>query len=493
VNKLKILTSSEAKLIDKLTIEKGIASETLMEQAAFSVADIAQTFEPTSILCVVGKGNNAGDGIAAGRILKNRGYDVEILIVGDPTQGSPGFKKQLEIAKKYEINIYRSRIDEINYSQYDLIIDGLIGIGLTGEVKGDVAQAITRINSSGSKVLSVDVPSGISSDTGEVMGTAVKADQTVTFGFLKIGQLLYPAREYCGEIKVAPLSFDNSLINSINRELILENTVKNLLPNRPEDSYKYKFGTVLILAGSEKYPGAPILSAIGAQKTGAGMVKLITPGDSSHVLALEPSIIYRSLKKEHFEEKDVDNLKEEIEKSNVIVLGPGISEKAKGFVTKLVNTYKDNKMFVLDADALSILKEKDVKLNKNFVITPHVGELSKVYKNVKNDVFSLEEYAKELNCTIVFKSSTTLITNGEKTYFNITGNSSLAKGGSGDLLSGVIGSYIAQGLTTMQACLIGSYVVYKTARDLSLDYTNYCLTPKIIADNLYKTIQQLNS
>jgi len=223
------------------------------------------------------------------------------------------------------------------------------------------------------------------------------------------------------------------------------------------------------------------------------MVKLITPGDSSNVLALEPSIIYRSLKKEHFEEKDVENLKEEIEKSSVIVLGPGITENAKGFVTKLVNTYKDDKLFVLDADALLILKEKEVKLNKNFVITPHVGELSKVYKNLKNDVFGLEEYAKELNCTIVFKSSTTLITNGEKTYFNITGNSSLAKGGSGDLLSGVIGSYIAQGLSTMQACLIGSYVVYKTARDLSLEYTNYCLTPKIIADNLYKTIHQLNS
>ena len=172
--KLKILTSSQAKLIDKLTIEKGIAPETLMEQAAFSVADIAETFEPNSILCVVGKGNNAGDGIAAGRILKNRGYNVEILIVGDPTQGSPDFKKQLEIAQKYQINIYRFDVDEINYSQYDLIIDGLIGIGLTGEVKGEVTEAITRINSSGSKVLSVDIPSGISSDTGEVLGTAVK-------------------------------------------------------------------------------------------------------------------------------------------------------------------------------------------------------------------------------------------------------------------------------------------------------------------------------
>ncbi|KUK15800.1 MAG: Carbohydrate kinase, YjeF related protein, partial [Petrotoga mobilis] len=232
---MKILTSAEAKLIDKMTTEKGIASETLMEQAAFSVADIAETFEPTSVLCVVGKGNNAGDGVAAGRILKNRGYNVEILLVGGSSQGSLDFKKQLEVARKYEINIYRFGIDEINYSQYDLIIDGLIGIGLTGEVKGEVAQAITRINSSGSKVISIDVPSGISSDTGEVMGTAVEADQTVTFGFLKIGQLLYPAREYCGEIKVAPLSFDNSLINSINRELILENTVKNLLPNRPED------------------------------------------------------------------------------------------------------------------------------------------------------------------------------------------------------------------------------------------------------------------
>lgn len=488
---MKILTSQEAKNIDKITIEKGISSDILMEQAAFAVADIVENYNPTLILSVVSKGNNGGDGVATARILKNRGYDVEILIVGDPEQGSKDFKKQLEIAREYQIDIFNYKDNALDMKKYDLIIDGLIGIGLKGEVQGEISEVIKEINNAGARVISIDIPSGISTDTGEILGQAVVADETVTFGFLKIGHLLYPARDYCGEIKIAPLSFDNSLLSSINRELIRDELAKSLLPYRPNDSYKYRFGSILILAGSKKYPGAPIITAIGAQRTGAGLVKLITPQDSSDILGLEPSVIYNSLNKEYFEEDDVLYLKEDIERSNVIIIGPGITEKAIRFVDKIVNQYKDKKKFLLDADALALLKDENTQLGENFVITPHVGELAKVFKNVKNDVFTLEDYAKKIDCTVVYKSSTTIITNGEETYFNIFGNSSLAKGGSGDLLSGVIGSFMAQGLPLMQASVLGSYLVYKTARDLSEEYTSYYVTPRLIADNIYKTIIKL--
>jgi NAD(P)H-hydrate epimerase len=489
---MKVITSSEAKWLDKATTLKGISEETLMEQAAFAVADVAETFYPFSILSIVGKGNNGGDGIAAARILKNRGYNVEILIVGDPSEGSEGFKKQLEIAEKYNITIYKYGEEPIDYLYYDLIIDGLIGLGLKGTIEGEMKEVIDKINQSSAKIISIDIPSGIDSDTGEIKGVAIKADQTVTFGALKFGHLLHPGKEYCGQIKVAPLSFDNLFLNSLNRDLIDKKLVKKLLPKRPEDSHKYTFGTVLILAGSSKYPGAPILSAIGAQRSGAGLVKLITPGNSSHILSIEPSIIYRALNKEYFEESDISIIRPDIEKADVILMGPGMTEKALDFVLKIIENYVDSKLILLDADAILTLRE-NVKLNRNCVITPHVGELQKIYKNLKNDIFSLEEIAKNINTNIVFKSSTTIITNGEKTYFNVEGNTSMAKGGSGDLLSGVIASFMAQGLTPLDASVLGTYIVYKTARDLSLDHTCYYVTPILVADNLYKTFSDIKN
>ncbi|HOB15827.1 MAG TPA: NAD(P)H-hydrate dehydratase [Defluviitoga sp.] len=489
---MKVITSSEAKRLDEATIMKGISEETLMEQAAFAVADVAETFYPFSILSIVGKGNNGGDGIAAARILKNRGYNVEILIIGDPSEGSKGFKKQLEIAEKYEIKIYKYGEEHVDYLYYDLIIDGLIGLGLKGTIEGEMKEVIEKINNSSAKIISIDIPSGIDSDSGEIKGVAVKADQTVTFGALKFGHLLHPGKEYCGQIKIAPLSFDNLFMESLNRDLIEEKMVKKLLPRRPEDSHKYTFGTVLILAGSSKYPGAPILCAIGAQRSGAGLVRLITPGDSSEILSLEPSIIYRSLNKDYFEEKDISTVRSDIEKANVILLGPGMTEKALDFVIKIVENYMDSKLILLDAEAIQILREKS-KLNKNCIITPHVGELQKIYKNLKNDILSLEELAKRINTNVVFKSSTTIITNGEKTYFNVEGNTSLAKGGSGDLLSGVIASFMAQGLNPLDAAILGTYIVYKTARDLSIEHTSYYVTPILIANNLYKTFSEIKN
>lgn len=487
---MKVITSSEAKKLDEATILKGISEETLMEQAAFAVADVAETFYPFSILTVVGKGNNGGDGIAAARILKNRGYNVELLIVGDPSEGSEGFKKQLEIANKYDITTYKYGEEPIDYLYYDLILDGLIGLGLKGTIKGQMKEVIEKINESSAKIISIDIPSGIDSDTGEIKGVAVKADQTVTFGALKFGHLLNPGKEYCGQIKVAPLSFDIQYLNSLNRDLIDKKICSTLLPKRPEDSHKYTFGTVLILAGSSKYPGAPILSAIGAQRSGAGLVKLITPGDSSQILSIEPSIIYRSLKKDYFEEKDISTVRPDIEKANVILMGPGMTEKAIDFVLKVIENYLDSKLILLDADAIVTLRE-NVKLNKNCVITPHVGEFQKIYKNLKNDIFSLEDVAKKINTNIVFKSSTTIITDGVKTFFNVEGNTSMAKGGSGDLLSGVIASFMAQGLTPLEASILGTYVVYKTARDLSIDHTSYYVTPILIANNMYKTFAEI--
>ena len=469
-----VLDSNETKKMDRLTIESGIIEEVLMEQAAFAVAEVTSSLSPKKILCVAGTGNNGGDCIAAGRILYNKGFDVDIYVYGN--NQSIGFKKQLSIAKKYGLTItFNSEFDD----NYDLIIDGLIGVGLNGVVRDSTKTVIEKINSSKATIISVDISSGISSDTGEVMGKAVKADITVTFGNLKIGHILYPGREFSGNLKIAELSFKNF---DSNRKIITPNIIK--LPNRKNDSHKYDYGKVLILAGSSKYPGAPILSALGAQKIGAGLVTLITPGDSSKILSLEPSIIYSSLNKNNFDVSDLKNLNNEIESSNVIILGPGMTEASTKFVKELLKKYGKTKNILLDAESIQVIKEFE-SLSSNILITPHIGEMKKIFKNLKNNIFELEKFSKQKKCIIMLKSSTTIITNGEKTFFNLLGNSSLSKGGSGDLLSGIVGGLIAQGLDIINACITGSYIMYKTAKELSNDYTEYFITPKLISENLH--------
>ncbi|BBE31631.1 bifunctional NAD(P)H-hydrate repair enzyme Nnr [Tepiditoga spiralis] len=469
-----VLDSNEAKVMDKLTIESGIMEETLMEQAAFAIADVASSFSPKKILCVAGTGNNGGDCIAAGRILHNKGYNVEIYIYGK--NQSNGFKKQLLIAENYGLKI---KYNKDFSDEYDLIIDGLIGIGLNGEVRSSIKTVIEKINSSNAKVISEDIPSGISSDTGEVMGDAVHADITITFGNLKIGQILYPGREFSGKLKIAELSFKKFISN---RKIITPDIIK--VPNRKKDSHKYDYGNVLILAGSSKYPGAPILTALGAQRIGAGLVTLITPGDSSKILSFEPSIIYSSLNKNNFEKNDLKKLNDEIERANVIILGPGMTEDSIEFVVELIKKQGRTKNIVLDAESIQAIKEFE-SLSENILITPHVGEMKKIFKNLKNNIFELERFSKQKKCIIMLKSSITTITDGEKTFFNLLGSSSLSKGGSGDLLSGIVGGLIAQGLDTINACITGSYIMYKTAKELSNEYTEYFITPKLISENLY--------
>ncbi|WP_129408168.1 NAD(P)H-hydrate dehydratase [Marinitoga lauensis] len=494
-----ILTAEEMKKIDDSTSkEYGITSEVLMEQAAISIYnEITKEFNKnTHFLFVLGTGNNGGDGLATARLLYNDGYkNLKIAIIGK--NQSELFKKQLITIKKFGFdNFIEINNDFKNHvSVADCIIDGLIGIGLKGELKKETQEIIDIINSKKrGKIISIDIPSGIDANTGKILGNAIKADKTITFGSYKLGHIFFPGREYSGLITVAPLSFPKKLFSISHRELVTSDMVKKLLPNRPKFSQKYDFGNVLILAGSAEFPGASVLSAIGAQKIGAGLVRLITPCSlSSSVLEHEPGIIYKSLNKDKFSLRDIDIISKNIKKASVIVIGPGLgrSNETMQFVRGVVENSRTP--IVVDADALYAVDA--LTLRKNIVLTPHVGEMQRIVRTDEIEIRQNYEYteffAKNKKATIVFKDATTIITNGEKTYFNITGNTALSKGGSGDLLTGIIAGLIAQGLNVMQASIIASYLSGRTAEIVSSEKSEYYTTPLDIAKNLYRALLEV--
>ncbi|WP_047268445.1 bifunctional ADP-dependent NAD(P)H-hydrate dehydratase/NAD(P)H-hydrate epimerase [Marinitoga sp. 1197] len=494
-----ILTSEEMKKIDNYTSkEYGISSEVLMEQAALSIYnEIIKNFNKnTHFLFVLGSGNNGGDGLATARLLFNEGYkNIKIAIVGN--NKSNLFKKQLETIKKFGFNNFIEYNDDFknHVSTADCIIDGLIGIGLKDNLKKEIIEIIDIINSKKrGYVISIDIPSGINSNNGKMHNNAVKANKTITFGSYKLGHIFFPGREYSGKIVVSPLSFPKDLFNISHRELVTKQMVKKLLPERPKFSQKYDFGNVLILAGSSEFPGASVLSAIGAQKIGAGLVKLITPSSlSSSVLEHEPGIIYKSLNKDKFSLRDIDIIYKNIKKASAIVIGPGLgrSNETMQFVRGVVEN--STAPIVVDADALYAVDA--LRLRKNIVLTPHVGEMQRIVRTdeieIRQNYEYTEYFAKVKKATIVFKDATTIITNGEKTFFNITGNTALSKGGSGDLLTGIIAGLIAQGLNVMEASIVASYLSGRTAEIVSGEKSEYFATPLDIAKNLYKAISEV--
>ncbi|MGM0639994.1 MAG: NAD(P)H-hydrate dehydratase [Thermotogota bacterium] len=479
-----VVDSKEMKTIDDMTISKGLQENVLMEQASFSVKEIVSDLNPKKTLIIAGTGNNGGDALATGRLLKNDGFEVEIYIYGNVEKSSYGFKNQMLLCKKYNINFIN---DISTIEKYDIIIEGIIGNGLNGEIRGELLNIIEIINSSKGTIVSIDIPTGISSDNGQIMGKAINADLTVTFGYLKIGHLIYPGREYSGEIKLTKLSFDRDFEKNLKRKLITKEMVEKILPKRSVNSHKYDYGVVTILSGSKKFPGSSILAALGAQKTGVGIVNLVTPSYTP-ILDYEPSIIYENLNKDYFEIDDFESIKQKLEKSDSILIGPGIGRKSDGFIKKVLNNYP-NKKIIVDADAIQNIK--NINSCENILITPHVGEFNRLTNIDELDVKFIENYAKSKNINVLFKSSTSFITDGYNSFFNVFGDDSLSKGGTGDLLSGVISSFLAQGSSLTDSAIIGSYLVYKTSFELGSEKTKYTVTPIDIIHNIYKELNNL--
>ena len=483
---MKVITSSQMREIEASAAgELGIPTLLLMENAAMEAEKCCMSYlkdckRPKAVV-IAGQGNNGGDGFALARRLYNRGVDTEVIFVGNMLAISGDALTNLNIVKNLGIPLLQIPLDNNEQKapqilkNCDLVADAMFGIGLSRPLEGIYSNIVEMINDCGKYVVSLDVPSGVNGDTGHVMGCAVRADKTITFGWPKQGLYLMPGAEYSGEIITASIQLPPGLINKIESkvEILTDEDIPGLLPNRPLRSHKGSYGRVYVMAGNWEMPGAALLSCTAAYRCGAGLVKacvaesvadLIHKGLPEAVTSILPD------KNGFLCKRSADAIKDDLQNSTVILIGPGLGrdENTFEFLMELLSWV--DKPAVIDADGLNLISE-NVNILKSLkapcVITPHPGEMSRLTGLAVSEVLEYpvevaREFACEFQTVTVLKDARTIIASptGE-ICINTTGSPALSKAGTGDVLAGTISSFIAQGLDAFTAAKLGSHMVGK--------------------------------
>jgi len=466
-----LLENEQAKNIDNFAINNfAIPSIVLMENAARSAAEfiITKIGKNDKILILCGIGNNGGDGLALARHLYNFKFiNIDIYIVGNLSKITKDNQTNLDILKKIGlvINYIDDNTESINFEiGYNVIIDALLGIGAKNELKGIFATILNDINKISAIKFAIDVPTGVDSNTGKADENAFIADHTVTMFSPKLGLYINQGKNKSGEIIDAYLGVSDSLLKDFSNNYTIEiSDLKNLLPSRKSDSSKFDYGRILIIAGSEKYSGAAALSSNASIKAGNGLVELLSTHFHSSLL---PEIIQLKAKSNpvgSISYENINFINEIIEKYDVIVIGPGLSndEETIKLVKEIVYNNQQKKI-ILDADGLKALT-LNKKLSKNIIITPHIYEFINTFKLNKEEVlinpyYFAKKIAKEYDCNILLKNVPSIITNGEESYFNVRGNNGMSTAGSGDVLTGIISYYTALLDNMLLAGAIGAFI-----------------------------------
>lgn len=482
----KLVNSQQMKKIDAFTIDEiGIPAMVLMENAANEV--VAAMEERISgediILVICGSGNNGGDGMAAARILLNHGFQVDVFLIGERDKLSPESRKQLDIIENLEMVIWDD-ISEINFKGYTVLVDAIFGIGLDRPAEGKYAETIQLMNAFQGYVFAVDIPSGISADNGQVLGTAVRADVTITFGIEKIGQLLYPGSLHTGKLIVSDIGFPPSAMDVISSNVLFyEESDLFSLPRRAAYSNKGTYGRVVIIAGSANMSGAAFLAAKAAYRSGAGLVQIITPDENRAILQMQlPEAILTTYQPDGLDQES-ERLKiiDAVSCADAIVVGPGIgrSDAARTVVDLVLENSQIP--LIIDADALNILSDRfnDAALPGNdsrarisavaqavpvgSILTPHLKELARLLAKdlaeIKADLLGSAVFCTaDSDLTFVMKDARTVVAHQDEHYINASGNNGMATGGSGDVLTGIIAGLLAQGLAPSEAAKLGVYI-----------------------------------
>ncbi|HUM82501.1 MAG TPA: NAD(P)H-hydrate dehydratase [Lachnospiraceae bacterium] len=471
-----IVTAAQMKECDRDTITNlGIPSLVLMERAALGIAEevlgylIVSGKEKTGrVLCVCGTGNNGGDGIACARILFMKGINTEIFYTGEPDKGTPETVKEAEIAENLQIPV----VSEPHFQVYDVIVDAIFGIGLSRDLGGIYKETVEKINLSGAFIVAADISSGIDADTGRIHGTAVKADKTVTMQYEKAGQIFYPGAKYSGKVSVLDIGIREKLTGPRQKELT-EEDIPGLLKKRDPAGNKGTFGKVLIIAGSKNMSGASYFAGLAALRTGAGMVRLLTEESNREIIQKQlPEVMLETW-------TNADEAVKEIERNlswaDAIAAGPGLgkSETVKKIIAYLLENA--GLPLVLDADGLNALEGNSALLRgrkAEIFVTPHIGEMSRLtgsaIEEIKADPLRA---ARDLSllCGIhcILKDARTCIAEPDGTvYINTTGNDGMATAGSGDTLTGMLSSLLAQGTSCDIAGALAVYL-HGAAGDLA--------------------------
>ncbi|MCD6566075.1 MAG: NAD(P)H-hydrate dehydratase [Bacteroidales bacterium] len=473
---MKISYVNEMRNLDQLAIEKyGITQEILMEnagQAAYFTILKEFGVKNKNFVFFCGVGNNGGDGLVVARKIYSNGGMVTVFILGDCSKFQGASKQNFNIVNKLQIKMIdlqdvSSALETVKES--DAIIDAIFGTGLDREVKGEYKDVINMINASHKTVFSIDIPSGIHGDTGQVMGTAVKADYTTTFGLPKTGNLLYPGFDHVGKLYVTHISFPPVMQDS-DQLKIATNDIESIL-TRSKDTHKGNYGKVLFIAGSSNYLGAPYFAALSFLKAGGGLSYLATPANLVASIGNKGSeIVFIPLKNTSSGSISLENKQELLqfsENADMVVIGPGLSlnEETQTLVREL--SAEIRKPLLVDGDGITAVANDWECIKKReapTILTPHLGEMSRIAKQkidniLKNKIGVLQSTAQELNATIVLKGAHSLIGYPDKRVFiNLSGNPGMATAGSGDVLTGTIAAMYGLGFSINNSVRMGVFL-----------------------------------
>jgi NAD(P)H-hydrate epimerase len=468
-----VLSASQMQAFDRLAIDQlGIPSLVLMETAGRAVAErVFALAAGAPVLVLSGLGNNGGDAAVVARILFDRGLPVELLLAGDPAKASRDLSAQLSIARKLGLEplvvspstIASQLAPRLEHARW--VVDGLFGTGLSRPIEGLPLEIIERVNASGVPVVAIDLPSGVDADTGQVLGAAIRAHHTVTFGQLKLGHLLYPGREHAGAVEVADIGLPGRWLDRVGPTVqVLDDADASLvLPPRRADTHKGTYGHLLVVAGVPDRPGSALLAARAALRIGAGLVTV--GSDQETVRRLAPA--FEELMgldlgaPQILAERILDGLSER----RALAIGPSLVPGPALEATLRDVLEKSAVPAVIDAGALDALGPDPswlARRNGPSVLTPHPGEMARLSgtdtRTIQRDrLASARALAARTGATVVLKGASTVIAEPSGAAYLIErGNPGMATGGMGDVLTGVIGGLLAQGCPAPIAARAGA-------------------------------------
>jgi hydroxyethylthiazole kinase-like uncharacterized protein yjeF len=473
---MKLCTAEEMQAIDSAAIDEyGLPGMVLMENAGLRVLEVVEEFasRDSRITIICGRGNNGGDGFVVARHLFNRGANVQALLLAEAAGVRGDAEANFAIARHAGVPIIEApspRVLNRAAAEADILVDGILGTGAKGVVRGPALMAIRATRRCPGRIIAIDIPSGVSGNDGSILGEAVRADVTVTFAVPKVGLYTYPGRAYCGDIRIADIGIPRALLEDerLKTSLTTASDAAAMLPARDPATHKGDCGRIVILGGSPGLTGAPTLAAQGALRAGAGLVTVGCAAGLNPILEvkLTEAMTHPLPETEAatLGEASVDEALALAESADAVALGPGLGRdpEAQQFAREIARRCR--KPLIIDADALFAL---DLKLNRPrgcpTILTPHPGEMARLrgssVEEVQRDRLGCaRSAAKATGAVVVLKGAGTVIAapDGEA-WLNPSGSSALATGGTGDVLSGVIGAFLAGGAQPLAAAVAGVY------------------------------------
>ncbi|HEX9879908.1 MAG TPA: NAD(P)H-hydrate dehydratase, partial [Candidatus Binatia bacterium] len=469
--------------MDRLTIEKyGVPSLTLMERAGAGVAEALlaryRTAARKGVLVVAGKGNNGGDGLVVARHLKNKRIPCEVVLLAKKEElsrdATVNLRSYLKVqGRVFEVTEGNLMLLRQRFRDKGLLVDAVLGTGLKEEVRGLYREAIAFMNASGLPTVAVDLPSGLDADRGRPLGTAIRAKMTVALGFPKLGEVIYPGMSSVGELVVADIGIHPKAVEEVNpqAELLEEREIGWLIPAREPDTHKGSYGHLLVMAGSRGKTGAAVLACRAALRVGTGLVTLAGPRSLNDIFAgslveamTEP---LKNNSEEELEPLGEPDWRRILEKKSALLFGPGIgvNDSCRGALRWLLRNLQVP--WVIDADGLNNLvaeKERIRNAKTPPVLTPHPGEMARLIGSSAAEINEdrvgvARSFARDHRCYLVLKGARSLIATPEgRVFINPTGNAGMATGGMGDVLAGILGGLLAEGLAVEDALKLGVFV-----------------------------------